>query len=84
MLRVTVKNQGTIEAGGSQTTVRFGEPPFTLDTPPIPAGGSVDLLFKVPTACFTPDCSFTISVDSHNQVGEADEGNNEVIGGCIG
>lgn len=84
MLRVTVKNQGTIEAGGSQTTVRFGETPFTLDTPSIPAGGSVDLLFKVPTACFTPDCSFTMSVDSHNQVGEADEGNNKVTGGCIG
>ena len=84
LLRVTVKNQGTIEASSSKTTVRFAETPFTLDTPPIPAGGSVDLLFKVPTDCFSPDCSFTISVDSSNQAGEADERNNNAIGGCIG
>jgi hypothetical protein len=84
VLRVTVKNQGAIEAGASKTTVRFDETLFTLDTPPVPAGGSVDLLFKVPTGCFTPDCSFTISVDSSNQVGETNEGNNKVTGGCLG
>jgi hypothetical protein len=84
MLRVTVKNQGTIDAGSSKTTVRFGEKPFTIDTPSVPAGGSADLLFKVPAGCFSPDCSFSISVDSSNQVSESDEGNNNVTGGCIG
>jgi hypothetical protein len=84
ILRVTVKNQGTIDAGASKTTVTFAENSFTLDTPPVPAGGSVDLLFKAPTGCFSPDCSFGISVDSSNQLSEADEGNNHVTGGCLG
>lgn len=83
-LRVTVKNQGPVDAGSSKTTVTFGETPFTLETPPIPGGGTVDLLFKVPAGCFTPDCSFTISVDSSNQVDEFDERNNKAAGGCIG
>jgi CARDB len=85
VLRVTVKNQGNENAGVSKTTVAFGSQSFTLDTPPIPAGGSVDLLFKVPANCFKPDCSFKITVDSGNQVNEgANEGNNSVNSGCTG
>jgi hypothetical protein len=85
LLRVTVKNQGNADAGPSKTTVTFVNKPFTLDTPPIPAGGSVDLLFKVPSGCFNPDCSFKITVDSSNQVDELNnEGNNTANGGCIG
>jgi hypothetical protein len=84
-LRVTVKNQGNADAGASKTTVTFGDTPFTLDTPALPEGGSVDLLFKVPAGCFSPDCSFKITVDSNNQVDELNnEGNNSVNGGCIG
>jgi len=83
-LRVTVKNQGLVDVGSSKTTVTFDETPFTLETPPVPGGGSVDLLFKVPAGCFSPDCSFRISVDSSNQVNEVDEKNNNVIGGCLG
>ena len=55
VLRVTIKNQGNENAGVSKTTVAFGSQSFTLDTPPIPAGGSVDLLFKVPVNCFKPE-----------------------------
>ena len=44
LLRVTVKNQGNADAGPSKTTVAFGTIPETVDTPLIPAGGSVDLL----------------------------------------
>ena len=85
MLRVTVKNQGNDNAGASKTTVNFGNTSLTLDTPPIPAGGSVDLLFRVPGNCFQPDCSFRITVDSANQVNEGNaEGNNSASGGCIG
>jgi len=85
LLKVSVKNQGNADAGISKTTVLFGDIPVTLDTPPIPAGGSVDLLFKVPTNCFSPDCSFKISVDSDNQVNELNnEGNNSANGFCLG
>lgn len=85
LLRVSVKNQGNADAGPSKTTVIFGNTPLTLDTPAIPAGGSVDLLFKVPSGCFSPDCSFKITVDSNNQVDELNnEGNNSANGGCIG
>jgi hypothetical protein len=81
----TVKNQGNENAAASKTTVTFGDIPLTLDTPPIPAGGSVDLLFKVPLNCFSPDCSLKIMVDSNNQVNEGNnEGNNSANGGCIG
>ncbi|MCM3902526.1 MAG: hypothetical protein ND866_12535 [Pyrinomonadaceae bacterium] len=85
MLRLTVKNQGNDNAPASKTTVTFGDKPLTLDTPPIPAGGTVDLLFKLPTGCFSPDCSFVITVDSTNLVNEStNEGNNSVNGGCVG
>lgn len=84
LLRVTVTNQGTIGAGPSKTTVTFGDALYTLDTPSIPAGSSTDLLFKVPTNCFSPDCTFRIQVDSSDQVSETNEGNNTVDAGCIG
>jgi len=84
-LRVTVKNQGNADAPASETTVTFGDIPVTVNTPAIPVGGSVDLLFKVPTNCFSPDCSFKITVDANNHVNEASsEGNNSTNGGCIG
>ena len=85
LLRVSVKNQGNDNAAASKTTVLFNDVPVVLDTPAIPAGGSVDLLFKVPSNCFSPDCSFKITVDSANQVNELNnEGNNSANGGCIG
>jgi hypothetical protein len=84
-LRVTVKNQGNADADASKTTVAFRDKAFTLDTPPIPAGGSADLMFRVPAGCFSPECSFTITVDSSDDVDEvANEGNNTVSGGCLG
>jgi hypothetical protein len=83
-LRVTVRNQGNEPVPASKTTVLFRTVPVTLDTPPVPAGGSIDLLFAVPPGCFSPDCSFTIRVDASNQVSESNEGNNAVNGGCVG
>jgi CARDB protein len=84
-LVVTVKNQGSADAGPSTTTVVFSSGgTFSQPTPPIPAGGSVDLLFPVPGGCFDPDCSFRIIVDSASQVTESNEGNNTASGTCIG
>jgi hypothetical protein len=84
LLRVSVKNQGSADAGASKTTVIFVNNPITLDTPAIPVGGSVDLLFQVPSGCFSPDCSFKITVDSNNKLEELNEANNSANGGCIG
>lgn len=84
-LIVTVKNQGSADAGASTTTVHFlPGGPLSLATPPIAAGGSVDLFFPIPPACFDPDCSFRIIVDSASQVPESDETNNYASGTCRG
>jgi hypothetical protein len=84
-LIVTVKNQGSADGGASTTTVVFvSGGTFSQPTPPIPAGGSVDLSFPIPATCFTPDCEFRIIVDSGNQVTESDEGNNIASGTCRG
>jgi hypothetical protein len=84
-LRVTVKNQGNDNAPASKTTVTFGDKSFSLDTPAIPVGRSVDLLFDVLASCLSSLCSFKIMVDADSQVDELNmEGNNSASGGCIG
>jgi hypothetical protein len=84
-LIVTVKNQGSADAGLSTTTVEFAQGgTFSQPTPPIPAGGTVNLLFPIPPHCFQPDCSFRITVDSANQVTESNETNNTASGTCLG
>lgn len=84
-LRVTIKNQGSADAGPTKTTVTFGTVDVTLNTPGIPAGGSTDLLFKIPNNCFSPDCDFKIKVDSSNQINEGNgESNNTANGFCLG
>lgn len=83
-LRVTIKNQGNSDTDSSKAMVTFGNTSIELDTPSIPSGGSVDLLFRVPASCFNPDCFFKINVDSDSQVNESDEGNNSANGQCLG
>lgn len=85
-LVVTVKNQGTKNAPASITTVEFSPGgSFQLTTPPIPAGGTVDLSpLSIPGSCFNSDCDFKITVDSKGQVKETNEGNNTGIGNCLG
>ena len=84
-LTVTVKNQGSTDAGPSVTRVDFGN--FGIASQPTPAlaaGASIDLLFDIPPGCFNPDCEFRITVDSNNQVNESNEGNNTGSGSCLG
>ena len=87
-LIVTVKNQNNndVSAHASITKVVFGlGGTFELPTPAIQAGGSVELQpLAIPAECFRSDCSFTITVDSHNQVHESNERNNNGVGKCIG
>jgi len=85
-LVVTVKNQGNADAPASTTRVIFAPGgSFDLPTPPIPAGGSVDLPpISMPGVCFDPDCDFRIIVDANNQVVESNKANNMASGTCLG
>jgi hypothetical protein len=87
-LVVRVANQGSASSGPCSTavtfTTRLGFVTSTQPTPSLAPGASVDLIFPFPRLCFTPDCYFTITVDSKNEVMEAGEGNNMVKGHCIG
>ena len=84
-LIVTVRNQGSADAGPSTTTVLFAPGGiFSQPTPPLTAGASTDLLFPIPGRCFDPDCEFRIIVDSGDQVMESDEHNNIASGTCRG
>jgi hypothetical protein len=84
-LLVTVKNQGPGPAPASTTMVDFFQHgQVSQPTPPLAPGASTDLLFPIPAGCFSPDCSFRITVDSTNVVTETNEGNNTADGICIG
>ncbi len=83
-LTVTVKNQGTADAGPSETKVVFPNGSVSVPTPAIPAGGSVNVVVQIPTGCFQPDCGFRITVDSTGVVTESNEGNNTASGSCLG
>jgi hypothetical protein len=84
-LVVTIKNQGKRDAPSTTTRVSFSSGQSSAQkTPPIPAGGSVDVRFSIPSGCFSPDCGFTIEADSKKQVKESDEANNTAFGSCLG
>ena len=84
-LVIRVRNQGAVEAPASITKIEFSPGGvFLLETPAIPASGSVDLgPFNFPAGCSDPDCDFTITVDFNNQVNESNEGNNIAPGRCV-
>jgi hypothetical protein len=84
-LIITVKNQGTADAGASITRIEFatGEHQLLI-TPAIPAGDSVEVLATFPPLCFRPDCTFRIAVDSTGIVSEFNELNNQTGGTCKG
>jgi len=86
---VRVRNQGTVAAPATTTTVTFvtsgGPVVSTLPTPAIPAGAEVTLpAVPVPPGCFIPDCRFTIAVDANSAVAEVDETNNKADARCQG
>jgi hypothetical protein len=85
-LVIRVKNGGPVDAPASTTRVEFSPGGVVLlMTPPIPAGGTVDIgPIGFPAVCFDPDCEFTITVDVNNNVNESNEVNNTAAGRCIG
>lgn len=89
LLLVIVKNQGNADAATSITTVEFplssgGSLPVEIATPALEVGESVELTVGIPPNCAGTDCSFSIMVDSQNQIEEFDENNNSADGLCIG
>lgn len=84
-----VKNNGFGPSTPCVTSVTFrvSHALVTIDipTPAIEAGQTVGLTpVNHPGGCFGPDCMYTITVDSKNQVKEKNEGNNSIPGWCIG
>jgi hypothetical protein len=45
-------------------------------------GSTADVQFAIPPGCFNPDCNFTITVDSRNNIRESDKSNNVANGRC--
>ena len=85
-LTVRVRNQGNQDVFQQfTTTVKFGTGDVvSATTAPMPAGSFSDVQFDIPIGCFSPDCVFTITVDSNNDIDEAIESNNTEDGICIG
>ncbi len=84
-LIVTVKNQGTADAGPSVVKVTFSNgPSATAAVPLLTPGNSTDVSVPIPGGCFSPDCGFRIVVDSTAVVAESNELNNTASGTCIG
>jgi subtilase family serine protease len=87
-LIVYVKNQGEVDAPVSWVKVQFGLTAGVQDVSSaivaIPAGETKSVSFAFPLGCFNPDCNFTITVDSMENIGESNELNNTFTGYCIG
>ena len=83
---VSVKNTGNSNAAPSTMTVRFPVgAPVDIATPAVEEGQTADLPpIPIPAGCFTPDCGFKITADSHGEVPEGNENNNESTGICVG
>ena len=88
-LVVKVQNASRFAAAASRTRVTFTSPaggPVTVirPTPALGPGRTTILYFRIPAACYQPDCHFRIMVDATNLVKEANERNNAAIGYCLG
>jgi hypothetical protein len=85
-LRIVIQNQAQGAAPSSITRVRFS-PGGTVDIPTAPLDSAQRVVLapiRIPTACFDPDCDFTITVDAKSQIVETTgEENNVTEGRCI-
>jgi len=87
-LIVYVKNQGDDDAPESLVKVQFnlssGVQEFSATVEALPIGVTKSVSFAIPFGCFNPDCDFTITVDSGENVLESQELNNSANGSCVG
>jgi hypothetical protein len=65
-------------------SVRGTSQTFTQSVPKIASGGTHTATFVPPIGCSSPDCNFTITVDSQNQVKEKVETKNTASARCLG
>ncbi len=84
-LIITVSNQGGKATKSTTTRVLFGPlPAVTLPTRPVLPRDSVSVSFRIPEACYQPDCEITVLVDWLNEVRESNEDNNQAKKVCSG
>ena len=85
---IGVRNQGPGSAGASLTRVVFTStaPPTTTDvsTGALTSGSVVDVAFPVPGSCYSPNCTFSVTVNVNGAVSESSTANNGAIGVCLG
>ena len=85
-LRIVIQNQAEGAAPSSITRVSFS-PGGSVNIPTAPlqsAQRTVLAPVPIPTACFDPDCDFTITVDANAKINETTgEENNVTEGRCI-
>src|SRR5260370_1608567 len=69
-VQITVKNNGTVDAPASVTSITFTNVPNAIikNTPAIPAGGSTKLLVPIPANCGGANCSATITINSDSAI----------------
>ncbi|HTE66392.1 MAG TPA: PKD domain-containing protein, partial [Candidatus Binatia bacterium] len=80
IVRATVTNQGTADAGPSQTAIELDGQPMAgspVATTAIPAGGSVQIEVIWDTRGLKDDHTISVMADSGEAVTESEEGNNE-------
>jgi len=82
-LVATVRNLGSGDAAPSTAAASFSSGEVRpVQTPAIPAGGSVQLRTEVPAGC--SDCGYSIEVDAGQQLNESDERNNRASDSVVG
>jgi len=84
-LVVTVKSVGPATAPLAPFYVRVEFKPggaFEKQVDRMIPGSTADVQFAIPPGCFNPDCHFTITVDSRNNIRESDKSNNVANGRC--
>jgi hypothetical protein len=85
---IGVRNQGAGGAGASVTRVVFTStaPPTTTDVPTaaLTSGSVVDVSFPVPGSCYSPNCTFSVTVNVDGAVTESSTANNGAVGVCLG
>jgi hypothetical protein len=89
-LTVTVQNASSVSATCSVVRVEFSTGHVEeKDVQTVPAFGSTSVTIDIPTGCFSPDCTFRITVNSKGCGGspriiESRRSNDTVSGTCIG
>ena len=84
-LVVTVRSVGPATAPLAPFYVKVEFTPggaFEKQVERLVPGSTADVPFAIPPGCFNPDCKFTITVDSRNNIRESDKSNNVANGRC--